>query len=334
MKCTKAVKAGPILALSAVALWALALPLIQEGLLSCPPVFLGFARYALASLLMVGLLCIRYRTDTILTTLRREWKELLVFGVLYVAVPNAAQNLALQNSSSSLCSVIQSAGPVITLLFASLVLNERMTRMKAIGITIALTGTILAILQDGIMTGGVRLSSSLLVMASAISFGLAWVFAKRMLDRNPPLLVIGLSLPLGTLAMGPMVLIEAPLRVDMNAHAWLIVAILGLLCGGMASILYLMSLECREVSRIVFYTYLMPVFTALFEWILRAKVVSLWTAMCAPIIVLGIIIADHNFRWTHHARASDREQTEEDGLERGWYHFPPTSEHKMSWSVT
>lgn len=281
-------------AISAVALWGLAFPLIQIGLDGFSPVLLGFLRFALASALMMLLISLKYPLHTIVATIRKEWKPLMVLGLLYVTIPNIAQNVGLEHGTSSIASVIQSSGPVMTLLFAVLLLRESMDRNKAIGTIVALSGTVLLVAGNGVSLGDEDFVSSLLILASAASYGLAWVSAKRMLERNPPTLIIGLSLLFGTALLAFAVPFEDPIVANMDAWSLANLAVLGFLCGSISSLLYLSALEKREVSKMAFFIYLMPVFASAFAWVLRSEGVEAWTAFCGVIIVIGIALANRN----------------------------------------
>jgi drug/metabolite transporter (DMT)-like permease len=281
-------------AISAVALWGLAFPLIQIGLDGFSPVLLGFLRFALASALMMLLISLKYPLHTIVATIRKEWKPLMVLGLLYVTIPNIAQNVGLEHGTSSIASVIQSSGPVMTLLFAVLLLRESMDRNKAIGTIVALSGTVLLVAGNGVSLGDEDFMSSLLILASAASYGLAWVSAKRMLERNPPTLIIGLSLLFGTALLAFAVPFEDPIVANMDAWSLANLAVLGFLCGSISSLLYLSALEKREVSKMAFFIYLMPVFASAFAWVLRSEGVEAWTAFCGVIIVIGIALANRN----------------------------------------
>jgi drug/metabolite transporter (DMT)-like permease len=279
-------------AISAVALWGLAFPLIQEGLVDFSPVLLGFIRFLLASVLIMAVIAIKYPLGRIVQTVKAEWKPLLILGLLYVAIPNVTQNLGLEHGTSSIASVIQSSGPVMTLFFAALLLKEGLTRMKTIGTVVAMTGTILLVASGGISLRSQDSVSNVLILISAISYGLAWVSAKNMMVRNPPMLIIGLSLLFGTALLGIAVPFEQGLRMEFNQYSILNVAALGFLCAGVSSVLYLSSLEHEEVSRMAFFIYLMPVFASLFAWAIRGEGVAPWTAFCGIIIVAGIAIAN------------------------------------------
>ena len=283
-------------AISAVALWGLAFPLIQEGLKDFSPVMLGFLRFLLASAIILVFILFRYRLPELTRTVRREWKPLLALGVLYVTLPNLAQNFGLQNGTSSIASVIQSSGPMMTLVFAALILGERLTRKKGMGTAIAMTGTVLLVFSGDISLKNESFVSNLLILSSAVSYGLAWVSAKHMLERNPPVMIIGLSLAIGTIFLGLVTPFEVGPRAVFTATSVTNLALLGFLCAGVSSVLYLTSLEHEEVSQMAFFIYLMPVFASFFAWAILGQGVAVWTAICGLIIVCGIAIANRASR--------------------------------------
>ena len=279
-------------ALGAVALWGLAFPLIQIGLESFSPILLGFLRFVLASAILIFVVLLRYPLKRIKSSIRTEWRSLLALGIFYVTIPNIAQNLGLENGTSSVASVIQSSGPVMTLVFAVILLNEKMTKMKGLGTVVAMSGTILLVASGGFSLKDENFISNILILISAASYGFAWVSAKRMLERNPPMLVIGLGLVIGTLLLAVTVPFEADSKAIFTTDSLVNLGVLGIMCAGLSSVLYLRSLEKEEVSRMAFLIYLMPVFASVFAWFLRGEGVAAWTIVCGAIIVLGIIIAN------------------------------------------
>jgi drug/metabolite transporter (DMT)-like permease len=180
----------------------------------------------------------------------------------------------------------------MTLLFAVILLKEGLGRMKAIGTVVAMGGTVLLVASGGISLENEDFRGNVLIFTSAVSYGLAWVSAKRMIERNPPLLVIGLALVFGTAMLGIVTPLEGHLRADFNMQSVTNLLALGVFCAGLSSVLYLSSIEHEEVSRMAFFIYLMPVFASFFAWIIRDEIVETWTAFCGLIIVAGIVIAN------------------------------------------
>ena len=110
------------------------------------------------------------------------------------------------------------------------------------------------------------------------------------------MLVIGLSIAIGTLFLGLATPFEQNHVSSISAEALLNLFVLGVFCAGVSSVFYLRSLEKQEVSRMAFLIYLMPVFASLFAWMLREEVVETWTAVCGVIIVVGIVVANQTSR--------------------------------------
>ena len=283
-----------MLALGAVVLWGLAFPLIQDGLESFPPIFLGFLRFVLASAVLMAVVLIRFPFEEIKSVVMKEWKPLLLLGVLYVTIPNIAQNVALQHGTSSIASVIQSSGPMMTLVFAVILLKEPMTSMKGYGTLISMLGTVLLVASGGLSLGDHDFVSNVLILLSAASYGLAWVSAKRMLERSSPMVVISLGLVFGTVMLGFGVPFEDVSKSVYTMGSVANLVVLGVMCAGVSSVLYLRALERQEVSRMAFLIYLMPVFASVFAWMLRGEGVEIWTVVCGAIIVLGIVVANRS----------------------------------------
>lgn len=270
--------------------------MIQVGLDSFSPILLGFIRFLLASAVLVVVILFKYDVRTIVGTVKAEWKPIATLGLLYVAIPNIAQNMGLEYATSSIGSVIQSSGPVMTLLFAVILLKEGLGRMKAIGTVVAMGGTLLLVASGGVSLKNEDFVGNVLIFISAVSYGLAWVSAKRMIERNPPLLVISLALLFGTAMLGVVSPFEGHIKADFNMLSVTNLLVLGIFCAGLSSVLYLSSIEHEEVSRMAFFIYLMPVFASFFAWIIRDEIVEAWTALCGLIIVAGIVIANRQGR--------------------------------------
>lgn len=279
-------------ALAAVALWGLAFPLIQEGLENFSPILLGFLRFLIAAMAILAILLTKYKISLVLETAKKEWKTLSLIGALYVMVPNIAQNMGLEYGTSSVASVIQSSGPVLTLVFAVVLLKEKMTSMKAVGTCIAMGGTLLLVSSGGISLEDDDFVSSMLILGSSVSYALTWVVAKRMLERNDPVLVIALSLVIGTAMLGAAVPFEPNATSDFTLASVSNLLVLGVLCAAVSSVLYLQALRNQEVSRMAFLIYLMPVFASFFAWMIRDEVIAIWTIVCGIVILAGILIAN------------------------------------------
>lgn len=80
-------------------------------------------------------------------------------------------------------SIIQTATPVLVLIFSVIILKERITKNKVLGITLAAAGAIFLILYGNKASGTSSFLGNLLVFLNASSYGLYLVLAKTLMKK-------------------------------------------------------------------------------------------------------------------------------------------------------
>ncbi|WP_396602898.1 DMT family transporter [Algibacter sp. R77976] len=87
-------------------------------------------------------------------------------------------------------SIITTATPVIVLIFSLIILKERITKNKLIGITIATIGAVFLILYGNKATGTSSFLGNLLILLNASCYGLYLVIAKTLMKKYNPITVV------------------------------------------------------------------------------------------------------------------------------------------------
>lgn len=87
-------------------------------------------------------------------------------------------------------SIIQTATPVLVLIFSILILKERITKNKVIGISLAGVGAIFLILYGNKVQGTSSFLGNLFVFLNACSYGLYLVIAKTLMKKYNAITVI------------------------------------------------------------------------------------------------------------------------------------------------
>lgn len=80
-------------------------------------------------------------------------------------------------------SIIQTATPVLVLIFSVIILKERITKNKILGITLAATGAIFLILYGNKAVGTSSFLGNLFILLNACSYGLYLVLAKTLMKK-------------------------------------------------------------------------------------------------------------------------------------------------------
>lgn len=100
-------------------------------------------------------------------------------------------------------SIIQTATPVLVLLFSFILLKEKITQSKVLGIAIACVGALFLILYDNQAVGTSSLLGNVLTLLNACSYGLFLVIAKPLLQKYHAITVASWLFLFGFIFMFP-----------------------------------------------------------------------------------------------------------------------------------
>lgn len=285
--------------LFAVFCWGLSFPLLKEALdLGILPITLAVLRYVIGLIPLILYLVVKRDLIPILRALRRDWKLFLALGLVGITFPNLLQNYGMVWTSAHVSSIIQASGPVFTIILAMIFLHERLGRYKIMGTVLAIIGTLLLVTEGGVEFTGSTFIGNLLVLLSAISYAFSSILSKKSLERYDPLTVAILSILVGTPFLAMFWVIENPVEQvpKISGYLWFIVIILAMLPGVIALLLWFSVLKTREVSRIILFIYLIPVFATAIAFFVFGEVIEITTVLFAFIIICGVMIAQYEYR--------------------------------------
>jgi drug/metabolite transporter (DMT)-like permease len=149
-----------------VLLWSSAFSVGKIAIVDCPPLVFLALRFLAAGVLMLGLAAVSGIRWTLST------RDVVVFAALGVA--NQAMYLgigfiALKTVSAGLAAVIISSNPILAAVFAVLLLGERMTWRKALGLLLGLAG-VAFIVRSRLMLGTDELGGIVLSGIALLAF--------------------------------------------------------------------------------------------------------------------------------------------------------------------
>jgi len=102
---------------------------------------------------------------------REHWKYFIVLGVFSYFVAIALQTQATNMMNASIAALINSVNPIFISIFAVIILNEKITARKVLGIICSLLGVtlVLGISGEGVNLTGVAFSLTSVILWSAAS---------------------------------------------------------------------------------------------------------------------------------------------------------------------
>ncbi len=171
---------------------------VKLSLAAFPPLTTAFLRFA------IGIACIalwaHWRGVRLLPD-KGEWRALWIVAVLF-AMQIALMNVGFDHTSGAMGSVLIATNPLFAVTFAHfLVTGDRMTPAKALGLLVAMAGTLLALLHDAdLSTLDLGAVGNWIVLSSAVMLGFRLSLSARFVRRIEPTKVaiwqMVLSLPM------------------------------------------------------------------------------------------------------------------------------------------
>lgn len=183
------------------------------------------------------------------------------------------------------------ASPLMTALFAVLLLGERYNRRQVAGMGLSLAGVLCVIGAAGLdPSGGPNrlLGDSLLLLGSA-SWGLYTVLGRRALQRHSPLASVTWATLLGC---PPLLLAAAPAGLDWLLHApvalWASLLYLSLLGSVVALLTWSRSVRDLGAARAGQFTYLVPIWSLILAAIFLGEHPALLQIIGGLLVLVGI----------------------------------------------
>lgn len=247
-----------LVALFYILLWSSAFIATKIGVTHSPPLTLLSTRFLVAALLMAGLAWTRK-----LPWPRgwRAWGRLTLFGLLNCALYLGFTYEALRYLSAGMGAIIAATNPLLLTLIAPIVLRERLTWWRVLGLVLGFGGVLFVM--------GARLNSNgqldtvggmLVSFIGVICLVAATIFYKRYPPREHAFVVNAVQLGAAGLALLlPVFLFEHPEQVRIDAPlAWAFLYLVLVISIG-ASLLWFWLLKRGEASTVSSYYFLTPI---------------------------------------------------------------------------
>lgn len=248
------------------------------------------ARVGIASVFLLPILVAKGQ----LASLRSHWKLCFLVGITNSAIPFACFSFALLSISTGLSSILNATVPLFGAVIAWVWLKDRPQGARVLGLLVGFLGV--ALLAWGKASfkpdaSGVASGWAILACLTAcLCYGISASFTKRYLGGIPSLVLATGSQIGATLALAPLAWWFWPDHA-VSAPAWLAVAALGVVCTGIAYVIYFRLIARAGPARALSVTFAVPVFAVLYGVVLLGEVVTPWMVGCALIIVLGTALS-------------------------------------------
>lgn len=219
---------------------------------------------------------------------RRWGRQYVIVGILTSGLPFLLWAYAALTLTAGLMSVLNATSPMWGALWSAVLLRERLSARKVLGLVIGVFGVALVTRPEA-----GELVPVLAALAAAFCYGLAGAYMKRWASGVPSRgMAMGTQLAAGVLLI-PFIALSPPTTPPTPLVIASMLA-LGLVCGAIAYLLYFRLIADIGATGALTVTYLIPAFGVLWGALFLGEAVSVSMLAGGALVILGTVFVLRN----------------------------------------
>jgi len=267
-------------------IWAGSFIAIKVALNYIDPYNLAFYRFLIATPIMLAIFKPSFRISL------RDLLKITILALSGVTLLYAIQFYALEITTATKASILINTCVIFTAILSYIFLKESMNFRKIVGIFIAFLGVFFVV--SNCQINSINLGDVLMIIDGFL-WAIYTVLGKVMLDRFKAEHLTTYAFFFGTIFLFPFALYNG-LANPLTFEQSLILSILYLSipCSVFAYLIWYRALNFLQATNVAFFTYLIPLFTAILAYLFIAEEVTIFTAIGGTLIILGMYFVERD----------------------------------------
>lgn len=216
------------------------------------------------------------------------WPKLALIGAINSAIPFVLFAWAAQRAPAGIGAITNSMAVLFTALVGFLFFGEKIGLQRAVALLAGFVGVV--VLASGKAAGASIGWAVAAGVTAAFLYGIGVNLVRRHLIGLPSAAVAAATLACSALLSLPFALAQWPAQ-KVPLHSWLSAGLLGVLCTGLAFVMYYRLIARVGASRAVTVTYLVPLFGVAWAWLLLGEPPTLTMAVAAALILGSVALS-------------------------------------------
>lgn len=275
-------------------IWGAASPIFKWSLENIPPFTLAFWRFFLGAILLLFVL--RFKSG-IPTKNKKDLVALLLYAIFGITINIIFYFWGLKLTYAINAPVISSAGPILTLLLAIILLREKFVFKKFIGMILGIIGIIFIVIEPLLQAGidGSVIGNIFLVLATVAAVAQT-IVGKNVLKRISPVAFTFWAFVIGAASFLPLAVYEYA-TIPRLYQTLDIRGFTGIIYGAIFSstlgyTLYAWGLSKISASETSLFAYVDPIAGTIIAYLLLHEPITSWFLWGSLLIFGGIFIAE------------------------------------------
>lgn len=217
-----------------------------------------------------------------------HWWKMTAIAAINSAIPFALFAWAAQRAPAGIGAITNAMAVMFTALFAFALYGERITSRRTIGLIAGFIGVV--VLASGKTAGASVWQAALAGTFAASLYGVGANLIRAHLGGLQPSAVAAGMLIGASVLLAPFAIATWPSE-PISAASWASAAALGVLCTGLAYLLYYRLLYRIGAPRASTVTYLVPLFGVLWAWVVLGEPLTITMAISGALILGGVALS-------------------------------------------
>ncbi|WP_259363275.1 DMT family transporter [Colwellia sp. MB3u-4] len=275
------------------AIWGASFMFMRVGSPEFGPIVFATLRAGIAAIFLI--ICLVLFKET--KALKGRWRDIFVVGALNTAIPFTLFSFATLTLTAGTASVLNATAPMFSAIVAYIWLKDKLSLSAMFGLVIGFIGVYLLV-SDNLhfdieftdkSVENNALLPTLAAMLAPLCYGISANYTKKNLSTIKPLALAAGSQIAATAMLLPLSLFFIPETLPSSNALWSVLLI-GVICTGVAYILFFRLIAQLGPAKAISVTYLIPAFGILWGALFLGETISLMMLLGGGIILLGVAL--------------------------------------------
>ncbi len=281
------------------AIWGASFMFMRVGAPEFGPILFTTLRAATGAIFLFSCLAIFKETKA----LKSHWRHIFVVGALNTAIPFALFGYAILTLSAGTTSVLNATTPMFGAVVGYIWLKDKLGITAIFGLLLGFIGVYLLVSENlhmdtnvvGHDTDNSALLPTLAAMLAALCYGVSANYTKKYLTGIKPLALAAGSQITATAMLLPLSLFFLPDAMPSVNAIWSVLLI-GIICTGVAYIIFFRLIAQLGPAKAISVTYLIPAFGMLWGGLFLDESISVMMIIGSCVILLGVALTTGVFK--------------------------------------
>jgi drug/metabolite transporter (DMT)-like permease len=275
-----------LMAIMLMVMWSLSYLSIKVISEEVSPTLSAFYRFALAAIILIIILKIKYPQEKIL---KEDKLKLALGGLFGVGIYFIFENYAVAYTSASNVAILIASIPIFTLFSQGIIYKEKMTYGKVVGATLSLVGIIIIVVsKERVSLFSKGSIGDLMALGAVFSWIIYNMVCSNFKGHYRSLTITAYQIVWGALFLSPSIFFSA-LQMP-STKVVLNIVFLSIFCSCIGYVVYVYCLKELGATIITTYINLQPIMSIIAAAVILKEAITIWQVIGCSVIIVGVTL--------------------------------------------